>query len=73
MRTVIIWLGLLFCSAHAASGASIEEITYRRLQATPDKYVGKPVVITCAIRKYIAERTVLEADCDKEQTGGPCI
>ena len=51
----------------------VEEVKYQRLQATPERYLNKSVIINCEIRKLVFDRKVLDADCDKEQTGGPCI
>ncbi|MBN8538726.1 MAG: hypothetical protein J0M15_16890 [Deltaproteobacteria bacterium] len=51
------------------------EVTYRRLQATPEKYIGKSVVLKCEVKKYNADRGVLEAHCGSigDSTSGPCI
>lgn len=71
---ILVTMNLLISiSFGSAKKSDIEEVKYRRLQATPEKYFEKSVIVNCDIRKYVPERSVLDADCDKEQTGGPCI
>ncbi|MBN8538356.1 MAG: hypothetical protein J0M15_14985 [Deltaproteobacteria bacterium] len=52
-----------------------EEVAYRRLQASPEKYQGKLVVMKCEIIKYVADRGVLDGYCGSmgDSTSGPCI
>lgn len=55
--------------------ADPEEVKYRRLQATPEEYQGKLVVMKCEIIKYVADRGVLDGYCGSmgDSTSGPCI
>jgi hypothetical protein len=72
MKTTLITLVLMLLSQLGYS-VEVEEVKYQRLQATPERYLNKSIIINCEIRKLVTDRKILDADCDKEQTGGPCI
>ena len=72
MRNTLVALVVCMLSL-SVYALDVEEVKYQRLQATPERYLNKSVIINCEIRKLVFDRKVLDADCDKEQTGGPCI
>jgi hypothetical protein len=77
MKIAMIALAtLLACICFGEEKKSdIEEVKYRRLQATPDQFTGKLVMVKCEIVKYVADRNVLDAFCGSvgDSTSGPCI
>lgn len=79
---VVIYPDIVKCIKDGGSGKSSvakslneEEVTYRRLQATPEKYIGKLVVVRAEISKYDADRGVLHATFggESDYTSSPCI